>query len=415
MVSLTDNKLTDRKQINFLGGLCSLVYFASYLTRMNFATVISEVITAEGITKSTASIVTTASFISYGLGQLISGYLGDRINPSKLIFFGLMLTTAMNVCIPICPNAYAMAAVWFVNGFAQAMLWPPIIKILASHLHSEDYRKKTVSVTVGGLAGTILIYLIAPVCIRLWQWRAVFFCTAAVSAVVAVVWLINSKKFSYSTVNSAATSDSANAATEVVPFKKLFLASGLGLIIIGILFQGLLKDGVTTWIPSFIAENYGVENSISILSSVVIPIFGILSIKVASFVKNRFFENELTCASAMFTIGVVSSLGLLILFKFGAVPALIIAALLSGSMHGVNIMLISLVPKKFERYGNVAFVSGLLNFFTYVGSAMSTYVIAKISEGFGWNATILSWAIFAALGLTACLLCIRQWRKFTQK
>ncbi len=40
---------------------------------------------------------------------------------------------------------------------------------------------------------------------------------------------------------------------------------------------------------------------------------------------------------------------------------------------------------------SVGLISGLLNSCTYIGSALSTYVIAVITDHFGWSATLLIW------------------------
>ena len=69
--------------------LCAAVYFCSYLTRQNYATVLVEIIESEGVSKAAASAAITGMFITYGLGQIISGYLGDRLNSCHLIAAGL--------------------------------------------------------------------------------------------------------------------------------------------------------------------------------------------------------------------------------------------------------------------------------------------------------------------------------------
>ena len=56
-------------------------------------------------------------------------------------------------------------------------------------------------------------------------------------------------------------------------------------------------------------------------------------------------------------------------------------------------------------------VSGLLNSCTYVGSAISTYGIAKISENVGWNITIALWIGIALAGTILCFLGIRGWKR----
>ena len=120
-----------KKRNFYITLLFAAVYFTSYLTRTNYAAVLIEMIRTEGFTKEAAALALTVSAITYGLGQVVSGYLGDRFKPEKIIFFGLVTATVMNLLIPLCPSAISMSAVWGVNGFAQAMIWPPMVKMLA--------------------------------------------------------------------------------------------------------------------------------------------------------------------------------------------------------------------------------------------------------------------------------------------
>ena len=87
-------------------------------------------------------------------------------------------------------------------------------------------------------------------------------------------------------------------------------------------------------------------------------------------------------------------------------------AIITGAMHGVNLMLISRLPVHFRKYGKVSTISGVLNACTYVGSALSTYGFAHLSEAFGWYFIIISWAVIAGLGTAICAFCIRRWEKF---
>ena len=108
------NKL-DRKNSKKLIYLCSLAYFVSYLTRINFAAVIAAIISEEKKKKAAAGAVTTVGFITYGVGQLVSGKLGDRFDPKKLMTIGFCSTAAMNLLIPLVKGAVPMCLVWCVN------------------------------------------------------------------------------------------------------------------------------------------------------------------------------------------------------------------------------------------------------------------------------------------------------------
>jgi OPA family glycerol-3-phosphate transporter-like MFS transporter len=84
-------------------------------------------------------------------------------------------------------------------------------------------------------------------------------------------------------------------------------------------------------------------------------------------------------------------------------------------MHGVNLMLVCMVPAFFKKRGKVSTVSGVINACTYVGSAASTYGIARLSGTIGWHSTVLVWVGIASLGTLICALTARPWKRFIEK
>ena len=169
--------------------LCAAVYFCSYLTRLDYGAVMVEMVRAEGFSRVDASAALTGLFITYGFGQLISGYLGDRVKPQLLIFFGLIACGLMNLLIPFCPSPAWMTVVWSVNGLAQAMMWPPLVRIMSQHMTESEYKVATVHVSWGSSLGTIVIYLMIPLLLKVSSWRGVFYCAAAVGMGMAAFWM----------------------------------------------------------------------------------------------------------------------------------------------------------------------------------------------------------------------------------
>ena len=86
--------------------------------------------------------------------------------------------------------------------------------------------------------------------------------------------------------------------------------------------------------------------------------------------------------------------------------------LITGCMHGINMLLISRLPIHFHNYGRISTISGLLNTFTYVGSAISSYGFAVFSEQLGWGFTIGLWTIIALLGAITCIISLPRWNRF---
>ena len=90
-------------------------------------------------------------------------------------------------------------------------------------------------------------------------------------------------------------------------------------------------------------------------------------------------------------------------------------AVLVGSMHGVNLILICMVPHYYKDSGCVSLVSGLLNSCTYIGSALSTYGVALLTEQIGWSSTIGLWALIALAGALVCILTGPVWKRKMMK
>ncbi len=417
----TVKKITDKKQILYLTSMCISAYLVSYLTRKNFNAVLAEFVVAEGVEKSAASIITVSLFIFYGVGQLLSGWLGDKFSPRKILTTGLVLTTAVNAVMPFLgANITVMAVAWAINGIAQAFMWPPMVKIMTSRFTAEVYETAVVKVTLGSAAGTMLIYVLAAAFIKLFgDWRSIFYFASVCGLLMAVVWETvvskiekNADMYGEEIITEALTEEAS--AKNVKKDRKFnpFTMSPIIIIMIAVVLQGMLRDGVESWMPSYLSEGYGIETSGAILSSVILPILTMVCVKVTSFIHIRFFKNELTCSAVLFFAGVVSSLLLFFVHGKIALPAIVLVALVSSAMHGVNLILIGIIPQKYEKYGNVSFIAGLINFCTYVGSAIFTYGIAKIAEIWSWKITIFSWFIIALAGTLLCLVIIKSWNKF---
>lgn len=398
------NYIQDRKTINRMILIFACCYMVSYITRINFGAVILEMATETGIAKSLLSLSVTGSFITYGSGQIISGICGDKFSPKRLLLLGLGVTSLMNLLIPLCPNAYFMLGVWCINGFAQAFMWPPMVRMMAIFFAPEDYNRSIVRANWGASVGTILVYLVAPILISVFSWRAVFIFAAICGIVMMFIWHKGSPDIPAGTVFAQRKQQAGN---KVGLFSPLLIV-----IMLSIVLMGMLRDGVTTWMPTFISDTCGLGNNISILTGVILPIFTIISLNISARIYAKKISNPVLCSGVIFAVGSIASLALYFLSgKNIVVLSVLFTALLTGSMHGVNLILIGMIPPYFAKGGNVSTVSGILNSCVYIGSAISIYGIAVLSENMGWETTLLTWFLIAALGTIICFVCTKPWEK----
>lgn len=401
-------KLSKKTDITLLAALGWMIYFSSYITRINFGAVLVEFISVEGVLKSEASVITTILFITYGVGQLVSGYLGDRISPRWLIFTGLTVAVVSNILLPlVSPNIPVMAVIWGVNGMAQAFMWPPLVKILTSALTAEDYARIVPGISTSSAMATIAVYLVSPLIIGVASWKAVFVVAATIAMAAAVIWLVVSGKLLKDVDFNLAGGKKqiSQEPQEKTPLDKAIWTL-IPVILVGIAVQGMLRDGITTWMPTFISETFDMGSSVSILTGVALPIFHMIVSMCTYWILKKMKHNVFNCMAMFFAVTMVLLLMLPLFGMNSMILATLLIAMSIGAVHGINALQTCYLPATFSNTGNVSFLAGMLNSATYVGSALSTYLFAVISEKMGWNATIISWIIFAGSGLVLTVICM---------
>lgn len=393
-----------------LTALCTMAYFVSYLTRINLGAVMVAVVESGFAPEATVALALSACSVTYGAGQIINGYISDRTKPQHVMLFGFLLTMAMNLGVCFLRDSRYLVAMWAVNGFAQSCMWPPLVAIMASHFNMEDYDRANVWVCWGSALGTIVVYMLSPVVIELWGYRWVFLISGCMALVMALIWLfVYNRKYAECGQTASVEKERTSTAADA-PHEKLTggVLVAMGIVMLAIVMQGALRDGITNWTPTLISQTLPVDTSAAIFSGVLLPVFHMICTKVISTIHRRWIPNELVCAAVVFTVGAAAALLLALTVGSGVISSVVLLALLVGCMHGVNYLLICLTPVRFFKYGKVGLISGVLNSSTYIGSAISTYGIAFFAAAFGWKSTVLLWAVIALAGALLCGLVARN-------
>ena len=283
-------------------------------------------------------------------------------------------------------------------------MWPPMVRLLTYHLSPDDYKRSVTKVSWGISFGTIAVYLVAPMLITLFHWKAMFVFSALCASVMLLVWL----KCCPDVGDDA---PSPTKKTESHMPKTALLTPLLFAVLCAAMLQGLLRDGATTWMPSYIAETYSIGNAAAILTGVILPLFSLLCYHITLRLYTTKFKNPLTCTGVVFICGTASAFALFLFTGRNAVLSVLFSALMTGAMHGTNLIITTMLPPYFRGRGNISTVSGIINSSVYVGSAVSTYGVALISEHCGWRVTMFTWFLVAAAGMLICFAIAKPWAK----
>ena len=400
---------------------CWMAYSFSYIGRLNFSASMADMTSSGVLLKSQAGAVTTGFFICYGCGQFLSGMLGDRINPRYLVFAGLVCSSLINFGIAVGPPLWFMIVLWSLNGFAQSLLWAPICKIVSDRVSSNRRQKACTALATTMAGGTLMAYILSAVLINAFGWKAAFISGSSATLLAAVVWITVTTKIEHEADKNGIVEEievKHEEEGEEVPHEEiptglwqLLCVSGLTILALVGGVQGVLKDCMSTWVPTFIEDMFNMGSVISILTGAFLPIFGFFG----PIVTNKIMMKTRDELSSLFILFVISAgcLAMLALFgRFSIVISIIALAVTYACSLGQNMILIGTLPMYFSKAGKVSTITGTRDAVCYLTTAVISSVTGVLVDRTGWTIVMAGWFVLSALAAVGTLFAKRRWNKF---
>ena len=383
-------QLTYEKKQKLLIILCCLAYSLAYVGRYSYNANISSIIAYYGITRADAGTVSTFFFFAYGAGQFVNAIL-CKFYPKRYIVAGsLFASSVINAVLFFLPPFAWIKYLWLLNGICQSILWPTLMLVLGEVLEQRMMKRAVLTMSLSVVIGTLLAYGGAAL-FNLGGdafFRVSFLFGVIATTTIGVVWFLF-----YNTLTDERPAPVVEE-TEVksgTPRKNAAATAMIGLLVVCALFavvDNLVKDGLNTWSPVILKEQFHFEDSISIVLTLVLPIFGVFGSMLAM-QTNRVIKDFRNLMGFFYLLlsGCLCALFFALRID-GVILTLILFGLISCLTHGINSVLTSIMPLAMRDKMNSGFVAGLMNAACYVGSTASAYGLGKIADGAGWNLVI---------------------------
>lgn len=388
-----------------------IIYASAYFGRTCYSAAIASIVSSGIYTKSEIGLVGTAFFICYGAGQIISGIAGDRVNPFGMVLFGALGSSVCSFSMAFTKSLALMAVIWGANGIFQSMLWAPLLRIFSQTISSELREKAVLNIALSLPVGTVCAYLLSTIIIKYSSWNNIFICGGSVilaTFIFGLLSVLSAEKCMIRTIVKNERTDK-NTKSGFVPVS---ISSGLLIIVIPSFLHGMMRDGITNWVPTMITEEYGVLPSFSVFLTVVLPIFNAFGAYIITPLYRKLDCNEMKTAGICGIFALIPMMLLLFIGRIPVIVSIILLALTTMSMYSLNYLIISRVPVRFAESGHTSSVTGLLNSFAYIGCAVSSYGFGAVSQKAGWSAVIVIWIISALLTSLFAFLSNKKWNKF---
>lgn len=369
-----------------------LAYTSIYIARINLSIAGPEMMN-EGVL-DTVQLGLLGSVFStvYALGRLANGSISDGKPPWVMLTTGLVAAGVANILIGFFPPFVGIFLLWSANAYAQSMLWSSVLCVV-SKIYDKDTAKKKTSLMVTSVAmGNILGILINTFIISKFGTEFAFFVPGAITVVLGVLVLIATRNIK-----------SVQSEKHISMFKLLTDREILTMSVPAI-FHGVMKENISLWMTAYIVDSYNVDLSVSSYYILLIPIIGFLGRIIYPVIYNITKERENSVSVIGFVFCCAASV-LLIFKSIGILASVILLSVIYAAVSVINTSMLSIYPMRYLKSGNVASVSGIMDFATYLGSGVSSVIYGVLIKHFGYMPMFASWA---AISLISMLILARK-------
>ena len=387
-----------------------LLYAVVYMTKNVFSSAMASIVEEGFMTKSQTGLINAVFWFVYAPFQIVGGFAADKYSPYKLILIGLIGGLISNIVIYFNQSYPVIMAAWSFNAIAQFGLWPGVFKIVSTQT-SPSIRGAAVFWLMFSTSVGLGMSMLAASFVKHWQQN--FIVSVVVLLVTIVSFIILYSYMEKKMVVKEREEIENKKKTQKAPMKPLMFSSGLIVFLIVCLLRVAIDNGIKMMTPVMIMESYeNIPAAIATRMSTVLVIFSAIGILIAGFMKSNITGNE---PKAQIILMGMSVPVLLLVCFVGKVHYLWVLAALSiavALVHGAAPFGQSYIALRFEKYGRIGTVSGILNATASVGNILASYVFARMAERMPWRMVVSSWLGVILICILLCTAVLKKWTRF---
>lgn len=376
--------------------MCCGTYMCAYLCRVNLSSSLDKLGAALSVTPATLGLLGTAYFFVYACSQLVSGFVGDRVRPERLMGLGAIGVAAVNLGISFSASYGMILALWCANGVFQSMFWGPMSRMLAARFTGEDRLTASTCCSLSMPCGYILSWSVIAPLLTDAQWNWYFRIPGAVMLVPMALWLLamaaGAKGERFAPVSTQKPS--------VVQLMKTVKEERLWLLAIVCVSNGILKESFTIWAPMILTKLLGLDVKSSALYLVLFPVLNAAFIYANGRRLKRTGGSLCGSLRTMFAL-VAACASLLMLNLPGATITVVLMAVVSGAGYAGNNVLLGVTPMDYADENITSTLVGLFDFSAYIGAGVAAYGLGLLITGSELRPIAAVWLLAAAAALAA--------------
>lgn len=387
-------------------------YALFYFCRKNISIALPVLSKELGYTNTQLGILSTVLYVTYGVGKLVNGALGDHANPRWFMATGLALSALMNLFFGFSSALGAFVLFWAINGWVQSMGFPPCARLLANWYSVSERGLMWGIWNTSHQIGGALIVVLAGYLIGQYGWRSGFTVPAGLCLLGAVMLVERLRDTPTSmglpsvaqhrndpevTPDGRLVSDEPETIRQIV-VDRVLRNRTLLLVSFMNLFVYIVRVGVFDWGAKFLVEHS--KSSLLAAGSITatFELAGIGGALLAGAISDRLSGRRRGPVCVVFMLLTALATGLLYVIPPGH-PYLhglsfgLLGFLVYGPQFLIGVFVTDIASSK-----AAATAIGVTGIFGYAGASLSGVGTGYFVDRFGWAGGFAFWIGAALVG-----------------
>lgn len=234
--------------------LLGLAIFINYVDRGNLATAAPLMKDELGLSATQFGVLVSAFFWTYTPGQVLAGWLGERLNPYRTLALGLAVWAIATALTGVATGFAAILALRLLLGLGETAAFPCSSKIIAQNLPPEKLGGANAIVSLGLSIGPAFGTLAGGLLMASVGWRPAFI----LFGLVSLLWLI---PWALATRHHAAPQPVDPKAESAPPFAAILARRELWGASLGHFSVNYGFYFVVSWLPIYLVKVQGFSMS----------------------------------------------------------------------------------------------------------------------------------------------------------
>lgn len=365
--------------------------------------------------KDLLAIITMCFMVAYGVSQLLSGKIYDKIGTRRGFTLSAVLWGSADALASLASGLKSLTFFRVLLGLGEAGPWPGTTKSNAEWFPQKE--RALAQGIFGGAAsmGSIVAPILIPALFLAFGWRVTFVSVGMLGIIWVIPWLLINKKgpkehpwiteqernyILSGQPESKTTNDQAKSWRELFGEKKNYA------VILGRFFLDPIWWMFVTWLPIYLIEVFGLDIK-QIAMSAWVPYVGAAIGSVAGgwfsgllISRGRTVNFARKAAILTGSCVIVPSMALAASAQSPAFAVIMMAFILGGYQFVMTN--IQTLTSDFQTGKSVGSLAGLGGAAAVMGTLIATWLIPILTRGGNWT----SFFVLGALLVPLCLICI---------